>query len=316
MKFASRLLLFLGGLAAVTSQAQIRQFQHIVVVVQENRTPDNLFQGLCGPPYGACAVPPTPNAPYDIKTSNWRLKNGTIQPTSVPLNNTYDLNHSHAAFNSMCNIVAGSPAECKMDGAAGISCAAQKNTVCPTHPQFKYVDNSTGLLNPYLTLATQYGWANYMFQTNQGPSFPAHQFLFGGTSAPSFFDDFNGIFAAENVVPAGAGAGCNAKTTTTVAVIEPSSTPPPYGVETSTTYPCFEHNTMADLISDWKYYTAGPNSIWTGPNAIHHICDPRNGVCTGWGSHVNENPSNFLTDVANCNLHQLTWVTPTAANSD
>jgi hypothetical protein len=38
-----------------------------------------------------------------------------------------------------------------------------------------------GLLDPYLTLtlATRYGWANRMFQTNQGPSYPAHQFLFG-----------------------------------------------------------------------------------------------------------------------------------------
>jgi hypothetical protein len=50
---------------------------------------------------------------------------------------------------------------CKMDGAAGITCGG----MCPKKPQFKYVDNSTGTLNPYLDMATQYGWANYMFQT-------------------------------------------------------------------------------------------------------------------------------------------------------
>ena len=45
-------------------------------------------------------------------------------------------------------------------------------------------DGSTGhLLDPYLTLAKQYGWANFMYQTNQGPSYPAHQFIFAGTSA-------------------------------------------------------------------------------------------------------------------------------------
>ena len=27
--------------------AQITSFQHVIVIVQENRTPDNLFQGLC-----------------------------------------------------------------------------------------------------------------------------------------------------------------------------------------------------------------------------------------------------------------------------
>jgi phospholipase C len=315
MKFASRLLFFLGGVAALTAQAQISRFRHIVIVVQENRTPDNLFQGLCGPPYGACAVPPTASALYDIQTSGWKTKTGTIQPSPVPLANTYDLSHSHTAFNNMCNIVAGNPAQCRMNGAAGISCAPQAGTVCPPHPQFKFVDNSTGTVNPYLVLATQYGWANYMFQTNQGPSFPAHQFIFGGTSAASWFDDFNGVFAAENMTPPGA-AGCNAPSTTAVKIISPSSTPPPYGTETSSSYPCFDHETMADLVNDWMYYTAGVNSIWTAPNAIHHICQPSSGKCTGWGSHVSINPSKFLTDTANCNLHALTWVTPSGANSD
>src|SRR5262249_33108183 len=27
-------------------------FKHVVVIFQENRTPDNLFQGLCHPPFG------------------------------------------------------------------------------------------------------------------------------------------------------------------------------------------------------------------------------------------------------------------------
>jgi hypothetical protein len=80
-----------------------------------------------------------------------------------------------------------------MDGAARIPCGARKGFTCPPNPQFKYVDNSTGILNPYLTLATQCGWANFMFQTNQGPSLPAHQFIFGGTSAPSRADDANGV---------------------------------------------------------------------------------------------------------------------------
>ena len=317
MKIASRLLFVFALAAVLTADAQISNFQHVVVIVQENRTPDNLFQGLCAAPYGACAVPPTAAAPYDIETLNWKTKTGSIQPAPVALANTYDLSHAHSAFNSMCDIVAGDPAHCKMDGAAGIACSPQKGTSCPATPQFKFVDNSTGILNPYLTLATQYGWANYMFQTNQGPSFPAHQFLFGGTSAPSQADDAQGIFASENMNPSGAVAGCNALSTTTVKVISPSPNPPPYGVENSSIYPCFEHQTMADLVPDWMYYAAGPGSIWTAPNAIDHICVPSGGVCTGWGTHVvTSNPSKVLTDLGNCNFHNLTWVTPTAANSD
>jgi len=317
VRLASKLLVLFVWLAAMSAHAQISSFKHVVVIFQENRTPDNLFQGLCSAPYGACAVPPTAVAPYDIQTSNWKTKTGTIQPTPVALANTYDLDHSHKAFNSMCDVVVGTPPTCLMDGAAGIRCTPQMGTTCPTNPQFKFVDNSTALLTPYLTLATQYGWANYMFQTNQGPSFPAHQFIFGGTSAPSQIDDTNGIFAGENMNPNKAVAGCNALPTTVVELVSPNPTPPPYGIENSSIFPCFEHQTMADLVTDWMYYTSGAGSIWTAPNAINHICVPSGGTCTGWGTHVvPTNPAQVLTDLGKCDFHDLTWVIPSGANSD
>lgn len=43
-------------------------------------------------------------------------------------------------------------------------------------------------------LANEYGFANRMFQTDQGPSFPSHQFLVSGSSAPS---DTSDLFALE-----------------------------------------------------------------------------------------------------------------------
>ena len=317
MTVASRFLLLLVGLAPVAAQAQIFNFKHVVVIFQENRTPDNLFQGLCSAPYGACAVPPTLLAPYNIQTSNWKTKTGTIQPGPIALADTYDLDHSHKGFNVMCNVTAGNPPTCRMNGAAGISCNPKTGTTCPVNPQFKYVNNSNGVVDPYLTLATQYGWANYMFQTNQGPSFPAHQFIFGGSSAPSPTDDADGIFAAENMKGAGLQAGCNALTTTRVELVSPNPTPPPAGIENSSIFPCFEHQTMADLVTDWKYYAAGLGSIWLAPNAIEHICLPSDGKCTGWGTHVDPTkPAQVLTDIANCNLRSLTWITPTGANSD
>ena len=64
------------------------------------------------------------------------------------------------------------------------------------------------------------------------------------------------------------------------------------------------------------YYTASANSIGTAPNAINHICLPSDEKCTGWGAHVVVNPAQVLTDLRKCDLHDLTWVTPTAANSD
>jgi phospholipase C len=45
MKYAAKSLLFLIALAATLAHANnIPQVQHVIVVVQENRTPTNLFQ--------------------------------------------------------------------------------------------------------------------------------------------------------------------------------------------------------------------------------------------------------------------------------
>jgi phospholipase C len=329
MKFARRnfLLLFVFGAVfgavwlclCVGSEAQISSFQHVVVIVQENRTPDNLFYGLCSPPYGSsssCSTTPT-GSQYDIQTSNWLDKTsptGITQPVSIPLANAYDIGHTHLYFIRGCD--KNSAGVCRMDGAALTNCVG----TCPVSPPFKYVDNSAGLVDPYLDLATQYGWGNYMFQTNQGPSFPAHQFLFGGTSAPSASDDAIGTFAAENVAPdlASTIAGCVALATTTVQVVTTAG-------EKGTIYPCFEHETLSDLLEtagiSWKYYTPGANSIWTAPNAIDHICEPSEpagGVCTGaeWTSNVVLNPKQVLTDISGCKLQSVSWVIPSGPNSD
>ena len=115
---------------------------------------------------------------------------------------------------------------------------------CPSKPAFGYVIPSQ--VQPYLDLAKAYGWANYMFQTNQGPSYPAHQYLFGATSAPSADDDHNGIFAAEN---SGERDVFSPKTST-VPLINPR------GVEFTYIYPCFEHQTLADLLDALRYIVA------------------------------------------------------------
>jgi phospholipase C len=157
-----------------------------------------------------------------------------------------------------------------------------------------------------------------MFQTNQGPSFPAHQFVFGGTSAPNAADDSAGIFAAENPGGTPGAAGCIAPTGAFVRLITPSG-------ENQTIYPCFEHQTMADLLDSsgvsWKYYAPGAGSIWTAPDAIQHICQPdapRGGNCTGpdWVDNVDLKPANVLNDIGTCNLAQVSWVIPIGQNSD
>jgi phospholipase C len=157
-----------------------------------------------------------------------------------------------------------------------------------------------------------------MFQTNQGASFPAHQFLFAGTSAPNANDDAIGTFVADNVTPNGNNAGCIAQLGTVVPLITAQG-------GNQTIYPCLDHQTMADLFDainvSWKYYTPSAGSIWTAPDAISHICvpsAPTGGVCTGtdWTNDVVLKPAQVLTDISNCKLPQVSWVIPTGANSD
>ena len=184
--------------------------------------------------------------------------------------------------------------------------------------QYHYVTNLSSILNPYLTMATSYGWANYMFQTNQGPTFAAHQFLFGGTSAPSADDDAIGTFAAENMNSANTIAGCIAVEGTTVELITTAG-------ENQKIYPCLDHETMADLLDasdiSWKYYTPSAGSIGTAPDAISHICVPSKttgGECTGtdWVNNVIIKPTQVLTDISRCKLAQVSWVIPGGKYSD
>jgi phospholipase C len=299
-------------LQLVPVYASITRFSHIVVIIQENRTPDNLFQGLCAKA-SACGVPPKANQ-YNIQTGNWLNKDsqsGVTQPAPAELaESTFDPGHDHESFHRMCDLVAGA---CKMDGGAEEGCSGS----CPPNFAFTYVSNASGILNPYLALATQYGWANFMFQTNQGPSYPAHQFLFGATSAPSATDDKEGTFAAENGDGGMNGIGC-ASNGTKVQLITAD------GQEQAQNrvFSCFEHGTLSDIVAQagfsWRYYAPTQNYIWTAPNSINHICDPQNHTCTGseWVNNVDLHPKDVLTDIAGCKLQNLSWVVPSGQESD
>src|SRR5580704_2605222 len=101
------------------------KIQHVVIIFQENRSTDNLFQGLCIPPYGsasACSTNPAASQ-YDIASSGLDLA-GTIIPLkpidlgTVGTNgnpDNYDLAHLHTDFVYMCNL--NSSGVCQMNGA-------------------------------------------------------------------------------------------------------------------------------------------------------------------------------------------------------
>jgi phospholipase C len=281
------------------------KIQHVVVIFQENRSTDNLFQDPVLIGRGA-----------DLAQSGKDSSGNTIPLAEIGLGVDYDPGHSHGAFNDMCDLNAAT-GQCQMDGADKIPVVCNVGaTDCPAPDlQYGYVDPAD--VQPYFQMAEQYTFADHMFQTNQGPSFPAHQFIISGTSAPSVGSN---LFAADNPRANGAtiDEGCDAGSEATVALIDPtgseSSNPP--------IFPCFEHPTLTDLLEKkgytWRYYTPAISSIWNGPEAIGHICGAQDGACQGadWTSHVVINNAQVLTDIANNQLVQVSWVIPSGQESD
>lgn len=280
-----------SAIVSVTAAKSSQLIQHIIIIFQENRTPDNLFHGLPG---------------ADIANSGTNSSGQTIPLTAASLVTNYDVGHTHADFMAMYD---GG----KMDGAdkEGATCASHAPGCPPPNPQFQYVNPSE--VQPYFQLAEQYTFADRMFQTNQGPSFPAHQFIISGTSADTATSN---LFAAEdpsvppNAAATGENSGCNSPKGTLVSMIDPS------GAESSRKYPCFEHPTLTDLLDkqgvDWRYYapSAAGLSIWVGPDAIKHIRDG------GDWNKVILKQTQVLTDIANDDLAQVSWVIPSGQASD
>jgi hypothetical protein len=84
------------------------QIKNVVVIVQENRTPDNLFHFLtpaCHIPTGATGYqacsPSVTSSCYDVSPCGLSNQSGTVVPitlTAMPLAGSADLIHSHLAF--------------------------------------------------------------------------------------------------------------------------------------------------------------------------------------------------------------------------
>jgi phospholipase C len=240
--------------------------QHIVVIMQENRSFDNLFHGFPG-----------------ADTAQTGLDQGVavaLRPT--PLGNGPDLDHTHTGWWKQWD---GG----KMDN------FAISGTLLP----YSYILPEE--IAPYWTLARQFTLGDRMFQSNTGPSFVAHQYMIAGQSAK----------ASEN--PSGGVWGCDAKPDARVPLLGPNGTDLP-GI-----YPCFDYQTMADLLDargiTWRYYAPGSGTdrffILSAYQAIRHI---RFGP--DWPVKVTSPETRVLTDIANGDLAQVTWIVPAFNNSD
>jgi phospholipase C len=139
-----------------------------------------------------------------------------------------------------------------------------------------------------------------MFQSNSGPSFPAHLYLVAGQSP----------FAAENPVKASGIWGCDSPPGTKVSALNANGKEYVYG------FPCFNFPTLADELDQahlsWRYYAPFKTFQWNAYDAISHIrysADWNSSI--GAGAHFTP-----IQDFAAGNMASVTWVTPDGLHSD
>jgi phospholipase C len=258
---------------------------HIVIIVQENRTVDDLFQFL-------------PKA----DTRSWGLNshNEKVQLQPEPLTAPYDIEHSHRAgwqieYNGgAMNGFDRDPSHCVKPG----KCAL------PNLRAYGYVPKAD--VKPYYTMAETYTFADAMFQTNQGPSFPAHQYIVSGTS--TIFDG-SPLRASENT--GDSLGGCDSPLDTTVRTINAR------GNERKKVFPCFDRRSIFTLLDaagiSWKYYQANAGAhIFNAVDALQPIWQNKR----EYRANVIVPSSQVLKDIKNQDLASVVFVTPSRESSD
>ncbi len=257
-----------------------KYIKHIVVIVQENRTFNDIFAGFNGADssmYG-----------YTHTGTKVRLRAITFKGPDI----------LHNWGNAMADWNGG-----RMNG---FDRSIYANSGRPAGT-YVYAYLQRGQVAPYWTMAREYTLADHMFPTMFGPTFTAHIDLIASTT---------NLTAGEAEVdgPTGQPWGCDAPRGTTTFLLNPQR------VETGDgPFPCFtQYDTMAETLDaagvTWKYYA--PNvqyaggRLWSPFAAIRQV---RYGP--DW-RHIISPSRKVLTDAPNGRLAQVSWVIPDGANSD
>jgi phospholipase C len=257
--------------------------EHVVVIIQENRSVDNLFNGY-------------PKA--NTVTSGLDSHGKTIQLQPEDLDSPYDILHTRGSFQTEF-------ADGKLDGFDKVK-ARTFNGKPYYNKYFAYGYVPKSQVVPYWTMAQQYVLSDNTFQSNGGPSFPAHLYLISGQ--------------ADNVVGNASGTpwGCDAPRGTKVPTINPKDGKPGPSIA-----PCFDTAQIATTMGQeldaagltWRYYAPAVGTDfganWSAYDAIKAI---RYGP--DWSKDVISPETQILEDVRNGELSTVTWVVPSAANSD
>jgi phospholipase C len=250
--------------------------QHVIIIVQENRTPDNIFQGLPG---------------ANISKTGLDSKGQIVTLKPVSLAASFDLGHNRQSF--LTDYDNG-----KMDGF--------DKALPPQfyHRPFSYAPAKE--IQPYFDMAAQYAFADNMFQTQQAGSFPAHQYLVSGTSSAlpktndSAADNPYNINQPKQTAP----AGCDAPDYSLVITLNRRT-----GNAGPNLFPCFDRPALSDLLDSasltWRYYQHLYGSgLWHAFDAIQHVRYGKD------YANVISPSQTILTDISSGQLPALSWVMP------
>lgn len=251
--------LFSGLLLALTTPTAI---QHVIVIVQDGRTFNYLFNGFAGA--------------YTVTTDPFTGR--SLSQRSI--GDGFDACHTYACFVSEYDNGA-------MDGF--------------TQSVLSYAPSSETTY--YTGLATTYGIATNAQASDMGPAGPTHQDLIAGQSgSPNAIVD----------VGSTGNYSCGNTTTQLQSVPIPGGYPGPV---TANLLPCFTYNTILDEIESaggtWNYYCSTDTQVWCAPYAISAIWNT-----PARKAHVIQPETTFLTDIAGGTLANLTYISPSFANSD
>ncbi len=226
----------LSAATTATPPPYSSKIQHVVVIIQENRSFDNLFYGFPG---------------ADTAQSGINSQGRTIPLAPVTLEAHHDPAHNHTTFVT------------QYDG--GKNDAFDKGgfdffpTTAPNY-QYAYVPHSE--TSDYFSLGEKYTVGDRMFTSNSGPSYVSHQYLIAGQAA----------MVAE--VPSHVPWGCDAPSSTTTTLLNNKGQEVP-GPFPCFNYQTLGDLMDAKGVT-WAYYapaySAGPSGyIWSAYDAIKHI---------------------------------------------
>jgi phospholipase C len=255
------------------------KIEHVVVIVQENRSFDNLFSGFPG---------------ADTATSGLTHTGTRVNLKPIGFEFYGDLDHEHAGWEVEYD-------NGKMDG------FDLETTFGDVPPCFAYSYVPRKETAVYWDLASTYTLADRMFESVSSGSYPAHQFIIAAQSG--------GVIGSPDNTP----WGCDAPRGTQTQVLGPGGVlvPGPYPCFTYTTLATrldraklsWRYYTPSFVVAS-KYFDTG-GLLWSAYDASRPI---RFG--NDWDTDVISPNSQILTDIAAGALPTVAWVAPTFAESD